>query len=242
VASIDTFNPNPPQIQDLQDIISPFLQQFFQDPSQNPFGNALTGQATNAISGFLGNNPEQQVFNQLQEGLLGIFGGPGGQSFGEAAQTISQRNLQQSLGQLSNQAPGRFSTAFTGQGIGLAQVAQQDLNLLMQEFNARDIQNRIGAGDLLGTLAGQAGEGAFGRAERAGQFGLDQQNQLLQLVLGGLRFAQPTPLDTVINDGFRERLGGGLSGAAKGAAIGSVVPGIGTGIGALGGGLIGLFS
>ena len=190
--------------QDVQGAISPFLQQLFGGGSgqvQNPLGNALTGQAGQALSTFIGQTgPEQQTFQNLEGGLLDIFGGAGGESFGNAAQEISQRNLQASLGQLSNQAPGRFSTAFTNQGIGLAQRAQQDLTLLQQQFGQQDIANRLGAGSLLGTLSGQAGEADFSRILQTGQFGLQQQQQLLQLLLGGLGFAQPQRTDTVVGD------------------------------------------
>jgi len=197
---------------DVQGAISPFLQQLFANPSQNPVQGDLTGQANNAISSFLGNNPEQQVFDQLQGGLLDIFGGAGGESFGEAASAVSQRNLQASLGQLANQAPGRFSTAFTGQGIDLAQKAQQDLILLQQQFGQQDIANRIGAGEALGSLASQAGEGAFGRSIQAGELGVAQQQQLIQLLLGGLGFAQPQPLDTVVGSSLLDKLiGAGTS-------------------------------
>jgi len=204
--SITQVDPTGQAAGDVQDAISPFLQGLFQNPNENPLQNSLTGQAGNALSTFLGNNPEQQVFENLEGGLLDIFGGAGGESFGEAASAISQRNLQSSLGQLSSSAPGRFSTAFTNQGIGLAQRAQQDLNLLQQQFGQQDIAGRLGAGELLGTLAGQAGEGAFGRTERAGQFGLAQQQQLIQLLLGGLGFAQPQPLDTVVGSSLLDKL------------------------------------
>jgi len=207
--SVTQVDPTGQAAADVQGAISPFLQNLFNDPSQNPLQSQFTGQVQNTLSSFLGNNPEQQVFEQLQGGLGDIFGGAGGESFGEAAQAISQRNLQASLGQLSNQAPGRFSSAFAGQGIGLAQRAQQDLNLLQQQFGQQDIANRLGAGELLGSLAGQAGEGAFGRTLRAGEFGLGQQQQLLQLLLGGLDFARPQPLDTVVGSSALDKLIGG---------------------------------
>jgi len=210
--SVTQVDPTSQVAGDVQGAISPFLQQLFANPSQNPVQGDLSGQANNAISSFLGNNPEQQVFDQLQGGLLDIFGGAGGESFGEAASAVSQRNLQASLGQLANQAPGRFSTAFTDQGIGLAQRAQQDLTLLQQQFGQQDIANRIGAGNALGTLAGQAGEGAFGRGIQAGELGVAQQQQLIQLLLGGLGFAQPQPLDTVVGSSILDKLiGAGTS-------------------------------
>ena len=109
--SVTQVDPNTQVAQDVQGAINPFLQSLFGNPSQNPTQSALTGEANNAISSFLGNNPEQQVFDQLQGGLLDIFGGDGGASFGEAASAVSQRNLQGSLGQLSNSAPGRWSLA-----------------------------------------------------------------------------------------------------------------------------------
>jgi len=212
-------DPNTQISKDIQEAISPFLQQLFQDPSTNPLQSSLTGQAGNALSTFLGNDPESQVLNQLEGSLLDIATGPGGESFGEAAIPVFQRNLQASLGQLSNQAPGRFSSAFAGQGIGLAQRAQQDFALLQQQSAQQDIANRLGAGGLLGSLAGQAGEGAFGRTERVGQFGLQQQQQLLELLLGGLGFARPEPLETIVGDSPLDILSTGI-GTAVGLGVG----------------------
>ena len=199
--SVDQVDPNTQVAQDVQGAISPFLQNLFNNPGQNPFNTGLSGQAGEALSTFIGQTgPEQQTFQNLEGGLLDIFGGAGGESFGNAASEVSQRNLQASLGQLSNQAPGRFSSAFAGQGIGLAQRAQQDLNLLQQQFGQQDVANRLGAGSLLGTLSGQAGSADFNRILQAGQFGQGQQQQLLQLLLGGLGFAQPQAQDTIVGD------------------------------------------
>ena len=193
--------------QDVQGAISPFLQNLFRG-GENPLTNDLTGQAGEALSTFIGQTgPEQQTFQNLEQGLLSIFGGGGAGSFGDAASEVSQRNLQASLGQLSNVAPGRFSSAFAGQGIGLAQRAQQDLNLLQQQFGQQDIANRLGAGSLLGTLSGQAGNADFNRILQAGEFGQGQQQQLLELLLGGLGFARPQPLDTIVGDSPLSQIG-----------------------------------
>lgn len=194
--SIDQVDPNTQVAQDVQGSISPFLQNLFSTANQGLAGGG------NPLATFIGQQgPEQQTFDNLQGGLLDIFGGDSGQSFGNAASEISQRNLQASLGQLSSAAPGRFSTAFTNQGIGLAQRAQQDLTLLQQQFGQQDIANRLGAGGLLGTLAGGAGQAQLG-----------QQQQLLQLLLGGLGFAQPAPLDTIVGSSpLDSLLGAGLS-------------------------------
>jgi len=214
--SISQVDPNSQVVTDVGGAISPFLQQLFQNPNQNPLESNLTGQAGQALSTFLGQTgPEQQTFENLEGGLLDIFGGGGGESFGNAAQEISQRNLQASLGQLANVAPGRFSSAFAGQGIGLAQRAQQDLTLLQQQFGQQDIANRLGAGSLLGTLSGQAGNADFNRILQTGQFGLEQQQQLLQLLLGGLGFGKPAPLDTVVGDSPLDLLAGGVGSLAS---------------------------
>lgn len=203
--SVTQVDPTGKAAGEVQGAISPFLQDLFANPNQNPLQSDFTKQIESSLLSLLGNNPEQQTFENLQGGLQDIFGGAGGESFGAAAQEISQRNLQDSLGQLSNQAPGRFSSAFAGQGIGLAQRAQQDLNLLQQQFGQQDITNRLGAGNLLGSLAGQAGGAAFGRTLQAGAFGSDQQQQLLQLLLGGLGFAQPEGLDTVVGSSILDK-------------------------------------
>jgi hypothetical protein len=151
---------------------------------------------------FMGANPEQQTFDQLQPGLMDIFAGGSAEGIGQAGLPVIQRELQRSLGGLSSSAPGRFSTAFAGQGIDLASRAAQDFALLEAQARQNELQSRLGAAGMLGTLAGQAGQGMFGRTLQAGQFGLQQTQQqidpMLQLLLGGMQFAQPQGMDTIV--------------------------------------------
>jgi hypothetical protein len=151
----------------------------------------------------------------INQGVEGIGGFEQSQKLVGAAQPIFQQNLQGALGQLSNAAPGRFSTAFAGQGGGLAQRALQDFNLFQQQATQQglglDLQARglaqqgvLGAGNLLGSLSAQAGQNPFQRLMAAGQFGLQQQaaaqNPVLQLLLGGQQMFRPAPMDTAVGE------------------------------------------
>lgn len=241
-----TVDPTPDAVKPLQGDLAGFLQGLIGGGAgvQNPFGGMtsdLQRQATGGVSQFLNANPEQQTFNMLSPGLLSAFGGGGAQgqalgalqpgllgmfgrdnasAVGAAAMPLFQQGLQFAQGSLANSAPGRFSTTFANQGIGLGQRALQDFNLLQQQAFMQDQQNRLGAGGLLGqlaqgasgeslgaggllgTLAGQAGQGAFGRNLQAGQLGLGMTQQnvnpILQLLLGGMGFAQPMGKETIV--------------------------------------------
>lgn len=203
--SIDQVNPNSPQMQGVQGGIAEFLQDMFSSPGQNPFAGMtsdLQRQATGGVQQFLGANPEQQVFDQMQPGLLEMFAGGSADRLGEAALPVFERQLQQSLGGLASGAPGRFGTAFASQGVDLASRSAQDFAMLQQQARMAEMQNRMGAAGLLGSLAGQAGAGAFGRNMGAAQLGMAQTQQqidpVLQLMLGGMGFARPAPMDTVV--------------------------------------------
>jgi hypothetical protein len=186
-------------------------------------------------------NPEVDILNQLRgplmdminQGSQGIGGFEQSQKLVGAAQPIFEQNLQGALGQLSNAAPGRFSTAFAGQGGGLAQRALQDFNLFQQQATQQglglDLQARglsqqgvLGAGNLLGSLSAQAGQNPFARLLGAGQFGLQQQaaaqNPVLQLLLGGQQMFRPAPLDTAVGQSPVSQIAG--LGAAAAAAFG----------------------
>lgn len=238
-------NPNSPQLQGLQGDFSEFLQNLLTNGgATDPSSLTTAGQGT--LEGLLGNNPEGDALASLAPGLLEIFGRNSAQATGEAAFPLFQRALQEGQAGLSNSALGRFSTAREGQGVDLTQRALQDFNLLQQQAFMQGTSNQLGAGQLLGQLAGVAGQGQFGRAAQATQIGLqgDQMNPALQLLLGGLTFGRPAPNDTIVTDnapGLGDRFGGAASGALSGAAAGSVIPGLGTGIGAVLGGLGGLF-
>ena len=211
---LQTVDPTADVAKGPQNALAQLLMGLAQNPGSNPF-EALTSdlqrQATGGLQQFLGQNPEQQTMDLLQPGLLEIFGRNSAQDVGNAAFPLFQRGLQEGLGSLASSAPGRFSTAFEGQGIGLAQRALQDFNLLQQQAFQQNVGNQLGAGSLLGTLAGQAGQGAFGRNLAAGQFGLAQTQQavnpILQLLLGGLNFAQPQAKETIVGKSWLDHIG-----------------------------------
>lgn len=201
--SIDQVNPNPSEIQGLQSTISDFLisDVFGSSDVFEGVGADLQGGAGESILTFLGQDaPEVSTFENLEGGLLDIFGQDNVDEFGEAAFPLFQRGLQDALGQLSSSGAGRFSTAFEQQGVGLGQRALQDFNLLQQQAFQQNVSNRLGAADLLGTLASRAGDAPFNRAATA--FGLGTQARAqdprLQALLGGMQFGRPAPLDTVV--------------------------------------------
>jgi hypothetical protein len=210
-----TVDPTPDAVKPLQGDIAGFLQGLFQSGGQqNPFGgmtSPLQQMATGGMKQFLSQNPEQQTLNMLQPGLVEMFSRNSAEGVGAAAMPLFQQGLQFAQGSLANSGQGRFSTAFENQGIGLAQRAMQDFNLLQNQAFMQDQQNRLGAGNLLGSLAGQAGQGAFGRNLQAGQLGLGMTQQavnpILQLLLGGMGFGQPMGKETIVGKSPLSQIG-----------------------------------
>lgn len=167
-----------------------------------------------------------------------------GQQLVGAAQPVFQQNLNEALTTLTQRAPSLRNTAFGGEAGGLAQQALQDFNLFqqqaLQQGQALDLQaqqqalnfmlggagQQIGAAQALGGLAGQAGQAPFQRALGAGQFGagLTQQaiNPTLQLLLGGLGFAQPMGQETIVGPSPLQQTFGAIG------DIGSLALGAGT--------------
>ena len=125
---VTQINPNTQPVQQVGNAAGDFFSQLF--GAGNPFAGG--GQA---MASTLGQNPQGQAVNTLTN-LLGGGGVGAGQQVINAAQPIFNQNLQAGLGQLSNFAPGRFSTAAQQQGVGLAQNALQDFNL----FQAQALQ------------------------------------------------------------------------------------------------------
>jgi hypothetical protein len=211
-------------------------------------------QAQGALGNLMGGlqNPftDMGAFNQAEQ-------------VNQAAQGLFQQNLQRAQGGLASMAPGRFSSALAQQGVDLSSQALQDFNLFQQQnlMQGLGLQNQqqqaalqfmLGAGGLqteaaqtLGGLAGQAGMNPMERALGAGalghQFTQGQINPLVQIMQGGLGFAQPTPHQAVIpgqnqlGQGLKGALGGGMAGAQMGSIFGIPGAAIGGGLGLLGG-------
>lgn len=199
-------DPTPGVVKGPQNEIADFIMQMFQNPGANPFASAtsdLQRQGTDAISAFLNQPaPEQQVFDNISGGLTDLANNGVADQITQAGLPLFQQALQRQLGGASNAAPGRFGSAFAQQGIDLASRANQDFNLFQQQALQQDVQNRLGAAGMLGTLAGQAGNNPFQRMIEAGRFGLDQSNSamnpMLQLMLAGMGWTQPMQQDTVV--------------------------------------------
>ena len=214
--STSQVNPNSPQMQGLQGGIADFLMGQFSGNAQSPFAGMtsdLQRGATGGLMQFMNANPEQQTLDMLSPGLMDIFGGGSAAGIGQAAMPVFERQLQSALGGLGSSAPGRFSTAFANQGIGLAQRSAQDFALLEAQARQQEMGNRLGAAGLLGTLSGQAGMNPFQRMLGAGQLGMEQTNQqinpMLQLLLGGMGFAKPAPMDTVVGPSTMDTISSG---------------------------------
>lgn len=228
--SVTQVNPNAPAVQPLQAGIAEFLMGQFQGGA-SPFASAtsdLQRQASGGMANFLAQpSPEGRVLANLEGGLTGLANEGMAAGITQAALPIFETQLQRALGGAASAAPGRFSTAFAGQGIDLGARAAQDFNLFQQQALQQDVQNRLGAANLLGTLAGQAGSAPFQRMLGAGQFGLAESQAAidpqLRLMLAGMGFAQPQAMDTVVGSspldkilntgasilGFQQLMGGG---------------------------------
>ena len=157
---------------------------------QNPQGSStpagpLQRVGQNPFLQFLSQpSPEMTTFNNLNSGLMGLFGLDTAEATGAAAMPLFQQGLQFAQGQLANSGRGRFSTTFENQGIGLSQRALQDFNLLPQQAFTQNIGNRLGAAQALGTLSGAAGS--------------SMRDPILSLLLGGMSFARPAQNDTIV--------------------------------------------
>jgi hypothetical protein len=281
-------------------------------PSPASFGKTPLPDYT-AAQGQMAANP----FGELQNPFAAMGQVNPGQAVISAAQPVFARNLLNAQTQLAGNAPGRFSSAFVGQGQDLASQALNDFNLFQaqqlqagqaqqlaqqqaaqqfmlgarglqqqatqdaraglgqllglqqqgalgaqqlfqqgsvdaqnlqqqnlqrqDQFNlaARDLQQNAwsqslanqlglmhaqqGAAGILGQLGGLAGDNPFQRMLSASQLGLQAQqaqiNPLLQLMLGGLQYAQPQPLETIVGKSPFEQavgLGTGLGSLAMG--------------------------
>lgn len=228
--NVTTLDPNPASVNQVGNAAGDFFSQLFSGGVQNnPFLNVgqtgLAGQAGNSLQIALAQNPMQQT----QDVLSGLLTNSGGQVV-DAAQPIFQQNLQAAQGNLNSSAPGRFSTAFAGQGIGLAQNALQDFNLFQAQALQQGQQNQLAAGGLLNEIANSQINNLLG----AGQFGLAQNmagiDPFVSLLGIGAGFGRPSPMENVVQPssgglgGFLGTVGGGLLGSIAGpfgATVGS---------------------
>lgn len=232
------YDPTNPLLRGLASQQVDFLGRVF--GGYNPFANQAAGVNNsldmvrqNAISG----QPEAVAQAAVTPMLQQLMSGPAlanpfsqmghtnpGQSVVDAATPVFNRNLRLANAQLANTAPGRFSTAFDQQGIGLNQQALQDFNLFVAQQLAQGEQLRaqqqqqalqfmlgagqlqqqgqLGAAQLMGQLAGQAG--AAQRGALTDYAGLQQSafqaltNPLLQLMLGGMQYAAPSDINAIV--------------------------------------------
>lgn len=217
-------NPANPAAQGTSNALGSAFQQFL-GQGQGFGQQGLSGQAGNAIASLLGQNPQMQAAQfgmpqgmQTDMGAGGQVGSPGSLGQGLIAALGPLRAQQMQAGQtgLANSASGINGTALAMQGLDLqtqmgTQFAAQDAGILQQ-----------------------AQQTQFDQALQGGQFGLQQQDQLLKLLGLGNQFAGTNPMDTVVQPqgggfgGFLGQLGGGLLGSVAGpfgATIGANLAG-----------------
>ena len=142
-----------------------------QQQTANVLGPA--GQQANQL---LSSAPEVDILNQLQQSLGGIFQQNPGQGVIDALTPIFDRNLSRGLGELRNTAPSVFNSGLGLEGTDLTARALQDFNLTAAQALQQGVGQQIQGGQLLGSLAGQAGQNPFGRA--LGLAGLNSQTGL----------------------------------------------------------------
>lgn len=157
---------------------------------------------------------QAQLADLVQRGILGR------QELFQQGQVQSQGLAQENLGrqdQFNLQARQNQQSAW-------ATALQNQLAMM---------QNQQGAAGVMGQLAGQAGQNPFERMLSAAQFGntasQNQINPLLQLMLGGLQFSQPRPMDTVVSDPALKQIGdfvGNVGQLAAGLTGGNGMPGL----------------
>lgn len=227
---VTTIDPNAGAVKQTAGAAGDFFSKLFAGGVENnPFANVgqagLAGTARNALEIALAQNPMQQT----QETLTGLMQGAGQQVI-DAAQPVFNQNLATAQGNLNSAAPGRFSTAFTGQGIDLAQNALRDFNLFQAQTLQEGQKTQLAAGGLLNDIANSQIANLLG----AGQFGLNQNlagiDPFVQLLGIGAGFGRPAPMESVVQQGsgglggFLGTLGGGLLGSIAGpfgATVGS---------------------
>lgn len=199
------FNSSDPQITTINPNTGPVQQtssaagNFFTDLFSQPNPFAANP-GSNAVASTLGQNPQGQAVQALSS----ILGGNAGQQVVDAAQPVFNQNLQNALGMLNSSSPGRFSTAANQQGVGLAQQALQDFNL----FSAQALQQ--GQDQQIAAAAGI----------------LNPFTSILGL---GTGFAQPAPLESVVQPGGGGF--GGFLGGLAGTALGSFAGPLGSTLG-----------
>lgn len=189
---------------------------------QNPFGAMGAPQQARATV-----KAAQPIFQENLSNALTTLG----------AQAPSIRNtaFAQQAGETTQRALQDFNL-FAQQALQQGQQLQQRgresaLNFLtgarglQQQATAQAGQQGLQAAGTLGQLAGQAGQAPFNRLLGAGQFGLQTAQQqidpTLRLMLGGMQFAHPSPIETIVGPSGAQQFGdlmGGLGPLAMMAA------------------------
>ena len=197
--SVENQQLNPQSVQGTTDQFSQFLNSLIQNPAGNaPFGGLQ--------------NFGQQAFQQAGGAISPLFQGAGlgaAQQVIGAAQPIFNQQNQQGLAQLGAAAPSATGSAFGLQGIDFLTQRNQAFDVFAANALQQGQQTALQAGGLFNQLAQSAGQ--------------EQQaniiNPTLQLLLGGMGFAQPRTA-AVRQPGVLEILG-------QLAPLGLLIPGAG---------------
>lgn len=208
--------------------LSPFLTQMMQSGLQQQGG--MNGAAQNYF--------QQSMAPGANPGI-GVV---------QAALPQHQAMMQAAQARLSEAAPGRFSSAFVSQGNDLAQGAMRDFNVFQQQalMQGAGLQQQqqnqainfmlgagqqgamgqnaaLGAAQLYGNLAGQAGMNPYQRLLGAGQLGNQitqgSVNPILQLMMGGLDYGKIAQNETIVGPSPFQQITGFLGGLGQTAAM-----------------------
>jgi len=170
-SSVENQQLNPESVQGTTDQFSQFLNSLIQNPTGNaPFGGLQ--------------NFGQQAFQQAGGAISPLFQGAGlgaaNQVIGAAQPIFNQQN-QQGLAQLGAQAPSATGSAFGLQGLDFLTQRNQAFDVFAANALQQGQQTALQAGGLFNQLAQNAGQ----------QQQAQVVNPTLQLLLGGMGFAQP---------------------------------------------------
>jgi hypothetical protein len=170
---VSSFDPTSKAAKNVQGQLEPFIRQFLQNPQAfgQSFNSPMTGQINHALLNAIGGaqNP------------MGLAG-----QTVASMQPIFQRNLNDSLTQLSARAPGRYSSALAMEGTDLASRANQDFNVFMNQALQQGMGQHI-------NLLGQGAQTANQQTQLA-------QNPVLSMLQNIFGFAQPQGKQAIVGN------------------------------------------
>lgn len=165
----------------MQGGLSSYLQQIAQGRQSGVPTSDLQRQGTNSLLQYLSMPaPEQRAMDIAMPALQQMLTGTPGSDVLDPLRAVANRNLNDSLGQMTATAPGRWNTAaLYNQGQARTR-AEQDFNLLASQIMEQGRQRQLQAANTLGVLANTAGNAPFQRLGQATELGQAQTGMSLQ--------------------------------------------------------------